>query len=315
MHRQPWLAVELRHLAALSAVAREGSFRAAAERLGYTQSAVSEQIAVLESTIGMRVLERRRGSAPDALTDAGKLLLRRVDEVLCSLTLADVELEALRDGRHDRLRLGVFESAATRILPPILCELRQDLPDVEVELTWSDTNDDLAELVVRGELDAAFSVRPQPDGPLAACELLRDPHVLMVPAAWPLAHATGPLTASSVQGLPLIGPPSDERSLLAEAELRSCGVELEYVVGARSVTAVQALVGAGVGAAIVPRLAADASDRRVALLDLDALVSPRTIVLHWCKGRTSRALERFVELAARSVEEPPATPAPAPTVA
>ena len=70
-----WVSVELRHLVALDAVAREGSFRRAAERLGYVQSAISHQIAALETLVGQRLIDRSRGTRPLMLTPAGELLL------------------------------------------------------------------------------------------------------------------------------------------------------------------------------------------------------------------------------------------------
>ena len=68
--RKHWLGIEFRHLAALAAIAEEGSFRAAADRLGYVQSAVSQQIAYLERTLDVRLIERARVTHPVALTDA-----------------------------------------------------------------------------------------------------------------------------------------------------------------------------------------------------------------------------------------------------
>src|SRR5947209_19265424 len=90
-----WSGVELRHLVALDAVAREGSFRRAATRLGYVQSAISHQIAALESLAGKRLIERSRGTRPLALTDAGEILLDQADAVLASLRDDQSELSAL----------------------------------------------------------------------------------------------------------------------------------------------------------------------------------------------------------------------------
>src|SRR5205809_289204 len=71
-----WLGIELRHLAALEAVAEEASFNRGASRLGYTQSAISQQIAALERAVGQRLIERPGGPSRVALTPAGHLLLR-----------------------------------------------------------------------------------------------------------------------------------------------------------------------------------------------------------------------------------------------
>jgi molybdate transport repressor ModE-like protein len=90
-----WAGIELRHLVALDAVAREGSFRRAATRLGYVQSAISHQIAALESLTGKRLIERSRGTRPLALTDAGEILLAHADAVIARVRAAQAELAAL----------------------------------------------------------------------------------------------------------------------------------------------------------------------------------------------------------------------------
>ncbi len=91
-----WPGVELRHLAALEAVAREGSFRGAGARLGYAQPAISQQIAALEAVVGTRLVERRRGRGVVALTEAGELLLAHACEIGVRLRAARAELAALQ---------------------------------------------------------------------------------------------------------------------------------------------------------------------------------------------------------------------------
>jgi DNA-binding transcriptional LysR family regulator len=94
-----WPGVELRHLAALEAVAREGSFRGAGVRLGYAQPAISQQIAALEAAVGTRLVERRRGRGVVALTEAGELLLAHACEIGVRLRAARAEIAALQEGR------------------------------------------------------------------------------------------------------------------------------------------------------------------------------------------------------------------------
>jgi len=90
-----WSGVEVRHLVALRAVAEEGSFRRAAVRLGYVQSAISHQIAALESLSGRRLIDRSRGTRPLALTPAGTILLRHADAVIARVQAAQADLAAL----------------------------------------------------------------------------------------------------------------------------------------------------------------------------------------------------------------------------
>src|SRR5947207_15387089 len=95
MEPDRWMGVELRHFLALEAVAREGSFGKAAQSLGYTQSAVSQQIAALERIVGQRLVERPGGPKPVTLTEAGRLLLTHADAIAARVAAAQADLEAL----------------------------------------------------------------------------------------------------------------------------------------------------------------------------------------------------------------------------
>src|SRR5919197_715227 len=106
MELDQWLGVELRHLAALQAIVEEGSFGRAARRLGYTQSAVSQQIATLERIVGEKLLERPGGPRPVKLTEAGELLLRHARGIVARLQAAQADLHALRSGEAGNLRVG-----------------------------------------------------------------------------------------------------------------------------------------------------------------------------------------------------------------
>src|SRR5436190_9234675 len=106
---------DTRRLRVLVQVARQGSFSAAAETLGYTQPAVSRQIATLEAEVGTILVRRLPQGA--VLTDAGQLLLERADTILARLDDAEAELRALAGLERGRLRLASFASAAASIVP------------------------------------------------------------------------------------------------------------------------------------------------------------------------------------------------------
>ena len=90
MEADRWLGIELRHFLALEAVAREGSFGKAALKLGYTQSAVSQQIAALERIVGQRLIERPGGPKPVSLTEAGTLLLRHANAITARISAGSI---------------------------------------------------------------------------------------------------------------------------------------------------------------------------------------------------------------------------------
>src|ERR671928_1083075 len=188
MEPDRWLGIELRHLTALEAVAREGSFGRAAKSLGYTQSAVSQQIAALERIVGARLLERPGGPRPVPLTEAGELLLRHAEAIVARLAAAQADLAALADGAAGVLRVGIYQSVGARVLPELMRRFSEAWPLVEIQLTESSNDSDLLMAVERGELDLTFADLPLTEGPFEAVELLRDPYVLIVPADSPLAE-------------------------------------------------------------------------------------------------------------------------------
>ncbi|HET8527829.1 MAG TPA: LysR substrate-binding domain-containing protein [Gaiellaceae bacterium] len=292
----PWQGVEVRHLAALGAIAETGSFGRAAQRLGYTQSAVSQQIATLERLVGERLLDRPRGSRTIALTEAGELLVRHGAAIVARLRAAQADVEALRRGEAGQLRIGTFQSAGRRLLPDVLRRLAAELPHVDVRLTEFADDNELLELVERGELDVAFGMLPLPERPLEVQRLLRDPYVLVVPAD---AEAPPePVALDALGSCRLIGYRSCRSHALAERQWRARGVEPDVVFRSDDNGTLQAMVAAGVGWALVPRLAVDEDDPRVRVLEVDPSVEPRVIVLVWHRDRhRTAAARRFVELA------------------
>jgi DNA-binding transcriptional LysR family regulator len=296
MEPDRWLGVELRHLAALQAVAEEGSFGRAAQRLGYTQSAVSQQIATLERIVGQRLFERPGGPRAVSLTEAGELVLRHAEAIVARLRAAQADLGALADGQVGSLRLGVYQSVGARILPLLMQRFRAAWPSVDFQLKEA-IDEELLGGVERGELDLSFTVSPLPQGPFEGEELLRDPYGLLVPADSPLARRTGRPKLAEIAGLPLISFRNCRGSLQAEAFLRGRGTEPHVVFRSDDNGTVQGLVSAGVGVALVPRLTVDLDDERVTLVEL-ADLPPRVIAIAWHRDRyRSPAARAFVETA------------------
>src|SRR6266508_4518754 len=198
MEPDRWLGVELRHFLALEAVAREGSFGKAAIALGYTQAAVSQQIAALERIVGQRLVERPGGPKPVSLTEAGRLLLTHADAIAARVAAAQADLAALAEGEAGTLRVGVFQSVGQRILPEVMRRFLRAWPQVKVTLTESADDEELLGFVERGDLDLTFADLPLVEGPFDSVELLRDPYVLVVPTDSPLAGRDGPPTTREI---------------------------------------------------------------------------------------------------------------------
>ena len=299
-----WLGVELRHLAALQAVAREGTFGRAAEALGYTQSAISQQIATLERLVGARLLERPGGPRPVSLTEAGELLLRHADGILARLHAAQADLAALSDGSAGKLRVGAYQSVGARILPELLRRFAGAWPQVEVTLTESANDYALIAAVERGELDLAFVMLPVEEGSFEWVELMEDPYVLVVPADSPLARRGKPATRRDIAGMNLIGFRSCRSVADVEAQLRVDGTDPNVVFRSDDNGTVQGLVAAGMGVAFAPLLTVEPNDDRVAVLELVPNAPPREIGIAWHRDRyRSPAAAAFVDTAAAVCEE------------
>src|SRR5438874_5286291 len=146
MELDQWLGIELRHFIALKAIAEEGTFGRAATRLGYTQSAISQQIATLERIVGQRLIDRPGGPRPVSLTEAGALLLRHADAIAARLQAAQADLTALEAGEAGPLRVGTYQSVSAKLLPALLREFHRGWPKVEIRLRES--ADDLALLTL-----------------------------------------------------------------------------------------------------------------------------------------------------------------------
>ncbi|HVM17205.1 MAG TPA: LysR family transcriptional regulator [Gaiellaceae bacterium] len=299
MESDRWLGVELRHLAALQAVAEERSFGRAARRLGYTQSAVSQQIATLERVVGERLLERPGGPRPVSLTEAGRLLLRHAAAIVARLDAARADLAALSAGEAGTLRVGTYQSVGQRIVPTLMRRFSAAWPAVEVTLTETNTDEELVALIERGDLDLTFADFRLWDGPFDARDLLDDPYLLLVQRGSPLAARRRPPTLAEIAELPLIGFRQCRSTALLESHFHEAGLRPRFVFRSDDNGTVQAMVGAGLGVAVMPRLTVNLVDPSTVALQLGDAVPPRRIVLVWHRDRyRSPAAHAFVELAA-----------------
>ena len=287
--------LSLRQLLSFRAVADHGSFHAAADALDYTQSAVSQHVAALEAAVGVRLFERGRGRRTVSLTEAGELLLRHAVAITNRLQAARADLLAYAAGETGTLRIGVFQSVGTRVLPAIMARFAHVWPGIEVRLAEA-PDEGLWELVELGTVDLSFGTLPVPPGPFEAIELVRDPYVLVCASGSPFARTAPNPSLEVIGGQRLIGFKTCGSTRALEEYLRSRGVEPNFVFRSEDNGTVQAMAGAGLGTAIVPLLAADPSDPGVVLIPTD--LPPRRVALirHRDRYRTPAA-QAFAQIA------------------
>jgi DNA-binding transcriptional LysR family regulator len=295
MEPDSWLGVEVRHLAALQALAAEHSFGRAARRLGYTQSAVSQQIATLERIVGERLVERPGGPRPVSLTEAGELLLRHAESIVARLKAAQADLHALRAGELGTLRVGAFQSVGARVLPEIMRRFTEQWPQIEVRLDELE-DDEVGDAIESGEIDVGFVLLPVGDAPLETVELLHDPYVLIVAAGSLLADLKPSLRDAAQY--PLVGFRHTAAMDQVLAAFHAEGVDPHWAFRSNDNPTIQGLVAAGVGVAVMPRLTVDTQDPRIAVVDLHGAVPPRIIAIAQHRDRyNSPAARAFVETA------------------
>jgi len=298
MEPDRWLGVELRHLAALEAIATEGTFGRAAEKLGYTQSAISQQIAMLERIVGERLIERPGGSRPVTFTEAGQILLRHAESIVARLQAAQADLAALSSGEAGSLHVGTFQSVGAKILPEVMRRFRAAWPDVEIELRESHLDSELTDGVERGDLDLAFVQLPVDNPSLETLELLRDDYVLVTAKDSPFATAKRPPSLREIADQPLIGYRTCRTTEIVLDQLRTTGVEPRFVFRSNENGVVQGLAATGVGVALVPRLAVDENDETVKVVELGPKIAPRIVGIVRHRDRYhSAAAKAFVATA------------------
>jgi DNA-binding transcriptional LysR family regulator len=279
------------------AVADVGSFRAAAAELGYTQSAVSHQIAELESVLGSELFSRPGGRGRVSMTAAGEAAYRHARRVLAELDTLDASVRATRRVERTVVRVGVFQSAAAELLPTALRLLREEWPGVEVVL--SETNEDprMTEWLAQGRLDLALTINQQPDDRIEVIRLFEDPWVILTRRDSELARAPKP-TFDLLDGADVVAWTSAwgiQGDL--EAVWRRRGIKPHVVYRTDDNLALQRLVAAGLGDACIGRLAAvRAVEPSLTWLEPPDILTPRTVAL--CHPRRRDLAEAAVALSA-----------------
>ena len=250
--------VDVQRLRVLSAVAAHGSFSQAAVALRLTPSAVSQQIAALERSLGTVVV--RRSTRGVRLTEAGRLLVEAAEAIDAELSHAQREIDRLAEGRTDRLTVATFTSGGQRLLPGALTRFSADHPGVELTVMEAEPEESLP-LVRNGKADIALAYHFDGPPPVRAGDrsglmwapLMDDPMWIVLPRDHRLADRDEIDLAELagerwVQGCLSTGDTLDHYAALAGFELRVACRGTDYVF-------TQSLVGAGVGVSLIPHVA------------------------------------------------------------
>lgn len=183
------MALDVGRLRVLVEVSRAGSIAAAARRMTYTPSAVSQQLSKLESELGARLVER--SGAGVRLTEVGAVLVRHGERVLGELREAETAAAAAVGAEQRRIAIGTFATAGATLAPAALAALRGRYPAAQLSLLDLEPPDGYG-LVTSGDLDLLITHRypgvpAVPTQGLARRPLLTDPLRIVLPATHPLA--------------------------------------------------------------------------------------------------------------------------------
>ncbi len=269
----------LQHLRVFCAVIEHGGFSRAAKSLHISQPAISKTVRELEVHVGLPLLER--GSRNVRPTEAGRALHDRARAIFVLEREAGEEMQAQKGLERGTLRIGASTTIATYWLPPMLAAFAQSHPGVMLHLTSANTRD-IARLLLEYELDVALVEGPV-EHPRLQSSLWHDDELVLVSApSHPLA-ARKRLGKNDLQNVDMVvREPGSGTRAVTETALREAGIHWRAVLEAGSTEAIKQTVAAGLGVAVVSRVAA-----------LDQIALGRLKVLCVCGLNLQRPLHRL----------------------
>ena len=297
-------------LQVLCEVVRRGSFSAAAESLSYTQSAVSQAIARLEAEVGSPLVIRdRRGVRPTA---AGATLVEHAETIFAQIEAAEEDLAAVLGVRGGRLRVASFPSAGAALMPLAVATFRRGHPDVALTLAEGEP-EEIGPRLRTGEFDLALlfdfpGVGERIGAGLRTVPLLEDPMHVALPAEHPLA-AKPRLKLADLREQDWVQ--TSASSPCARHVVRLClaaGFEPKATFESDDYDTVQGLVAAGVGVALVPRLALTNVNPRIVVRELSPRSPSRKVVAATMAGPgtapAARTMLKILADVAREYQKP-----------
>lgn len=293
----------VQQLRMLREVARRGTIAAAADALGYTPSAVSQQLGGIERSTGVAVLERAGRNV--VVTDAGWELVRHADDIVRSMEAAQAGLEAVNGAVAGRFDISVYETVAATVLPLLLQRISTLHPDLTVFTRQLDP-DHAIDALARGDIDLAFDLCYDDDPPpiRAGVErevLFDDPFVLAVPELHPFR---GAVDLADVASEPLISSATDlSCGRFVERVFRHIGVEPHVRHEIDDYATTLRLIATGQGVSLLPRLGLVNVPPGVRLVELASPLSRSHLVAHRTTSAGRPAVRAVREIVADIADE------------
>ncbi|MCA4131291.1 LysR family transcriptional regulator [Arthrobacter sp. M4] len=291
--------VNLLHLRTLMEVTRLGSFAAAAARLGYTASAVSQQMAALERDTGVELFHRSARSAVP--TDAAQTMTRHASKVLTDVEALLAAASRNEDSGRQELRLGIFPSLATYVLPGILASPRWKKLGIDLRVHVAEPGQAIQGLRAGGELDVALVYQVGQSGLAWPHSLERqwigdDDFRVVLPAGWGFREDAD-VAASHLSDMPwIVHHPGTADALVIERLFASCNLHPRVVAYSDDFHASLELAAAGLGAALVPELALRKRPPGVVVLDVPDIRLARNVFALLINEKRTPQVQLFTEM-------------------
>ena len=287
--------MDIRQLKCFVAVAEELHFRRAGERLGLSQSALSERVSALEHELGARLFFRTTRQV--SLTQAGSEFVQDANRILADIerAVSNVRHTAESDLRH--IRVSGVDEAISMLLPKALLAFRRTDPRVHVQVLETASSEQHAQELIGHRTDVAFVRTPQHDDFVTSELLHRQPVLVVLAETNPLSSAVS-LSASDIADQPIVGYPKHARPILHEAlwsGFRKIGTQPNIVCEIIDKSTMLQFVAQGLGIALAPAWVRNISPLGVSFVPFEPCENLIELYIAFRKAGNSDTVKRFVE--------------------
>lgn len=294
--------MDIRQLECFVAVAEELHFRKAGERLGLSQSALSERISALEHALGARLFFRTTRQV--SLTQAGAEFVQDAKRILADIekSVSNVRHTADSDLRH--IRVSGVDEAISMLLPKVLLAFRKTDPHVHVQVLEISSSEQHSQELIGHRTDVAFVRTPQEDDFITSELLHRQPVVVVLADTNPLSGSAS-LSASDIVDQPIVGYPKHARPILHEAlwsGFRQIGAQPNIVCEIIDKSTLLQLVAHGLGIALAPAWVQNIAPPGVTFVPFEPCNNPIELYVASRKTGNSDTVERFLEVVRQAAD-------------
>jgi DNA-binding transcriptional LysR family regulator len=287
--------LDIRQLECFVAVAEELHFRRAGERLGLSQSALSERVSALEHELGARLFFRTTRQV--SLTQAGSEFVQDAKKILADIerAVSNVRHTAESDLRH--IRVSGVDEAISMLLPKALLAFRRTDPKVHVQVLETSSSEQHSQELIGHRTDVAFVRTPQQDDFITSELLQRQPVLVVLADTNPLSGSAF-LSASDIANQPIVGYPKHARPILHEAlwsGFRKIGAQPNIVCEIIDKSTMLQFVAQGLGIALAPAWVRNIAPPGVSFVPFEPCENLIELYVAFRKSGNSDTVKRFVD--------------------